>query len=171
MHGALATTMVNAVGLALGILGVVGAALAGWQLLGWTVAGSMPVVADVWRHSGLTGDIIVAFFAWMPQLLAAAILWHLIVAWLGVSLVWRRPWAWSGGLAFAFLWAATAAGAWALAIVALEDLARGYPERAIFARAAELLAGSVALGNIAIGAALALLLLQRPVRAQFTADT
>jgi hypothetical protein len=158
MHGALATTMVNAVGLALGFLGVVGAVLAGWQVVGFTIAGGVPAVAEIWRHSGLTGDIIVTFFAWLPQLLAAAILWHLVVAALGAGLIGRRRWAWSGGLAFAVLWTACTAGAWLLSVVALEDLARGYPERASFAHAVEPLAAWVALGNVAV------------VRAQFRAD-
>jgi hypothetical protein len=167
MQLALAVTMLTAVGLCLACLGMLGVVLACWQLLGWALTGGLPPVADVWRHSGLTGDLIVALFAWLPLVLGAAILFHAFVAWLGLGLLWRRPWARRGGLMFAGLWAATAAGAWFGVHVALEDLARGYPERAAFARVAESLAGQVTLVNIALSAALAWLLVQPAVRVQF----
>jgi hypothetical protein len=164
---ALAATMLSAVGMCLAGLGMLGVALASWQLFGWLLTGGLPAVADVWRHSGLTGELMVAFFAWLPLVLGAAVLFHGFVAWLGLGLLWRRPWARRGGLWFAGLWAATAAGAWFLVHAALEDLVRGYPDRAGFARVAESLAGQVTVVNIGLGAGLAWLLLQPAVRAQF----
>ncbi|HXQ63763.1 MAG TPA: hypothetical protein VN787_02815 [Steroidobacteraceae bacterium] len=165
---ALAVTMLNAVGLCLAGLGVLGVVLAFWQLLGWAVAGAIPTVADIWRHSGLAGELMVALFTWLPLVLGAAILFHAFIAWLGLGLLWRRPWARRGGVVFAGLWAVTAAGVWFGVRVALEDLARGYPERAGFARVAETLAGQVGIANVALGAALAWLLVQPAVRVQFT---
>jgi len=164
---ALAVTMLTSVGLCLACLGMLGVMLACWQLLGWAVTGGLPSVADIWRHSGLTGDLMVALFAWLPLVLAAAMLFHAFVAWLGLGLLWRRPWARRAGLVFAGLWAVTAAGVWVGVRVALEDLARGYPERAGFARTAESLAGQVGFVNIALGVALVWLLVQPAVRVQF----
>ena len=164
---ALAITMLSAVGVGLAGVGSLGACLATWQLLGWLLSGGWPTVADVWRHSGLTGELFVAFFAWLPLVLGVAIVFHLIVASLGVGLLWRRPWARRGGLAFALLWIGIAALAWYVAHVALDDLASGYPDRAGFAHAAQLLATQVALLSIAVGAGLAWLLAQPAVRAQF----
>ena len=52
---------------------------------------------------------------------------------------------------------------------ALADLTRGYPEHAHFAAVAGSLALEVALVNVALAAALVLLLIQPAVRAQFSA--
>jgi hypothetical protein len=171
MPFALAAAMLTAIGLSLAGLGLVGATLAAWQLAGWLLGGGLPPVAGVWRHSGLTGELFVAFFAWLPELLAGAVLFHAFVAWLGLGLLWRRPWARRGGLWFACAWAATAALSWLVVRAALGDLARGYPDRAGFAAMAGILAGQVALLNVALGAALAWLLLQPAVRAQFRSGT
>jgi hypothetical protein len=91
------------------------------------------------------------------------------VAWLGIGLFWRRPSARRAALVFAVVWAGLAALAFAVVRYALEDLARGYPEHAHFARVAESLATEVALVNVALAAALMLLLIQPAVRAQFSA--
>jgi len=167
MQLALAMTMLTAVGLCLAALGTLGVVLACWQLLGWALTGALPVIADTWRHAGLTGELMVAFFAWLPLVLAVAIAFHACVAWLGVGLLWRRPWARRAGLVFAAVCAVTAGGTWIGVHAALEDLARGYPERAGFARVAEALAAQVGLASIALSAALAWLLVQPAVRAQF----
>jgi hypothetical protein len=166
---ALAVTMLTAVALSLAALGMLGAGLAAWQLLAWVAFGRAPLVADAWRDAGLTGELMVGFFAWMPLVLGAAIVFHSIVAWLGVGLLWRRPWARRATLGFAAVWAGLAALACGVARYALEDLARGYPERAQFARVAASLALEVALVNVALAAALVLLLIQPAVRAQFSA--
>jgi hypothetical protein len=159
--------MLTAVGVCFAGVGTLGALLGSWQLLGWMAAGGVPVVAEVWRHSGLTGDLFVAFFAWLPAVLALGVLYHLFVATLGVGLVWRRGWARRGGLGLAALWISAAVIVWLVVRTALEDLARGFPERAGFAHSAEVLAGEVSLLSIAIGVGLATLLLQPAVRAQF----
>jgi hypothetical protein len=169
MPPALAVTMLTGVALGLAGLGALGACLAAWQLLGWLALGALPPVADTWRHAGVTGALIVAFFDWLPLVLGAAIAFHTLVAWLGVGLYWRRAWARRGTLLFAGCWAAVAALAWAVVRYALEDLARGYPDRAAFARAAEALADQLALVNVALAAGLLLLLIQPAVRAQFSA--
>jgi hypothetical protein len=52
---------------------------------------------------------------------------------------------------------------------ALADLARGYPGQAHFAAVAGSLALEVALVNVALAAALVLLLIQPAVRVQFSA--
>ena len=169
MPFALAATMLTAVALSLAALGTLGAALAAWQLVGWLVAGHTPLIADSWRDAGLTGDLMVAFFGWLPLVLGAAIVFHTAVAWLGLGLLWRRPWARGATLWFAFLWAGLAALGFGVVHYALADLARGYPERAQFARVAESLAVEVTLVNVALAAALVLLLIQPAVRVQFTA--
>ncbi len=169
MTPALAVTMLTAVALSLATLGTLGAGLASWQLLGWVVAGSLPVVADAWRDAGLTGEIMVALFNWLPLVLGAAIVFHTGVAWLGVGLLWRRPWARRATLALAFTWAAVAALGFAIARFALADLARGYPERAHFAHVAQALAAQVTLVNLVLATLLVLLLIQPAVRAQFSA--
>ncbi len=169
MPYALAVTMVTAVALSLAALGTLGAGLAAWQLVGWVTAGSVPLVADAWRNAGLTGELMVGFIGWLPLVLGAAIVFHTIVAWLGVGLVWRRPWARRATLVFSFAWAALAALGFAVTRYALEDLARGYPEHAHFARVAESLATEVTLVNVALALAVVLLLIQPAVRAQFSA--
>ncbi len=169
MHVALAVTMLTAVALSLATLGLLGAGLAAWQLLGWLTFGSVPMVADAWREAGLTGELMVGFFRWLPLVLGAAVVFHGVVAWLGLGLLWRRPWARRATLGFAFAWAAVAALAFGVVRFALEDLARGYPERAHFAHVAESLALEVTLVNVALAAALVLLLIQPAVRVQFSA--
>ena len=169
MPYALAVTMLTAVGMSLATLGTLGAGLAAWQLLGWAVAGSSPQVADAWRDAGLTGELIVGFFGWLPLVLGAAIVFHTFVAWLGVGLLWRRPGARRTALAFACGWAGLAVLGWLAARLALADLARGYPERAGFAQAATALATEVTLLNVGLAVLLVLLLVQPAVRAQFSA--
>ena len=169
MPAALALAMLNSVALGLAVLGTVGAGLAAWQLLAWAVAGSLPLVADAWRDAGLTGELMVALFDWLPLVLGAALVFHATVAWLGVGLLWRRPWARRATLAFALAWAGMAALGFGLARYALADLGRGYPDRADFARVAAALAAEVTLVNVALAAALVLLLIQPAVRAQFSA--
>ena len=159
--------MLSTVGVSLAAGGALGTLLGGWQLLGWALGGGVPVVAEVWRHCGLTGDFFVAFFARLPLVLGAGTLFHALVAWLGVGLVLRRSWARPGALALAALMVLLAALAWVTARTVLEDLARGFPERAPFAREAEFLATVVALLSIGIGIGLALLLAQPAVRAEF----
>jgi hypothetical protein len=166
---ALAVTMLSAVGFSLAALGLLGAGLAAWQLFGWLLGGSMPLAADAWRNAGLTGELMVGFIGWLPAVLGAAIVFHSIVAWLGVGLLWRRPWARRATLAFAFAWGGLATLALGVARYALADLARGYPEHAHFAAVAGALALEVALLNVALAAALVLLLIQPAVRAQFSA--
>jgi hypothetical protein len=166
---ALAVTMLTAVAFSLATLGALGAGLAAWQLLAWLTAGGVPLVADAWRSAGLTGELMVGFIDWLPEVLAAAIVFHTIVAWLGVGLLWRRPWARRATLVFAWAWAGLAALVLGVARYALADLARGYPQHAHFAAVAGSLALEVALVNIALAAALVLLLIQPAVRAQFSA--
>ena len=166
---ALALTLVTTVGLAFAVLGTVGAGLAGWQLTGWLLLGNVPQVADAWRHAGLTGQLFVALFDWLPLVLALAIAFHAFVAWLGVGLLWRRPGARRTALAFACGWAGLAVLGWLAARLALADLARGYPERAAFAHAAGALATEVTLLNVGLAVLLVLLLVQPAVRAQFSA--
>jgi hypothetical protein len=168
MPVALAVTIVSAVGLSRAGLGSLGVLLAGWQLLWWVVLGSLPPVADVWRHSGVTGELIVALFAWLPLILLLGIFFHGVAAWLGLGLLWRRSWARRGAIAFAALWIAIAAVAWLVVRYALEDLARGYPDRAGFALAAQALATQVTVLNVGLAAAMVLLLIQPAVRAQFS---
>ena len=169
MPFALAVTMVTAVALSLTALGMLGAGLAAWQLLAWLAAGSLPLVADVWRNAGLTGELMVGFIGWLPAVLGAAIAFHLVVAWLGVGLLWRRPWARRATLGFAFAWGGLAVLSLGVVRYALADLARGYPEHAHFAAVAGSLALQVALVNVALAAALVLLLIQPAVRTQFSA--
>lgn len=169
MPFALAVMMLTAVALSFVALGTLGAGLAAWQLLGWAAAGGAPPVADAWRNAGLAGELMVAFFGWLPVVLGVAVAFHLLVAWLGVGLLWRRPWARRAALVFAFVWAALATTAVGVVRYALEDLARGYPQHAHFAQVAESLAVEVALVNLALAAALVLLLIQPAVRAQFSA--
>jgi hypothetical protein len=158
--------MVTAVGVCLCALGAIGATLAGWQLFAWLLTGG-PVVASVWQHSGLTGDLFVAFFRWLPLWLVLGAAFHAYVAWLGFGLFWRRPAARRRGIAFAFAWAAIALLGWAGTWYALDDLQRGYADRAAFAAGVKLLVAQVALLNVGIAAALVLLLIQPSVRAQF----
>jgi hypothetical protein len=169
MPAALAVTLVSAIGLSLAALGSLGVLLASWQLLGWIAFGGLPPVADVWRHSGLTGELMVALFAWLPLVLLLAIAFHGAVAWLGAGLVWRRPWARRGAIVFAAVWIAATATAWLVVHHALLDLARGYAARAAFARAALVLANQVTLATIGLATALILLMIQPAVRAQFSA--
>ena len=169
MPALLAIPMLTAVALSLVGLGALGACLAAWQLAGFALFGSAPVVADVWRHAGLVGELLVSVFAWLPALLAAAVVLQALVAWLGLGLLWRRPWARHGTLGLAMLWVTLTAGAWAVAHYALADLARGYPEQAAFARAASAFAGQVAFVNIGLAVALAVFLVQPAVRVQFSA--
>ncbi len=171
MRGTLATTMLSTAGLCLAVGGMLGAALGSWQLIGWALGGEVPVVAEVWRHSGLTGELFVYFFAWLPFVLGAGVALHALVAWLGLGLLLRWSWARPGALALAAFWVIFAALAWLVARAALEDLARGFPERAQFAHEAEFLATVVALLSIAIGLGLALLLVQPDVRARFSAGS
>jgi hypothetical protein len=166
---ALAVTMLTAVALSLTVLGTLGAALAGWQLLGWAFAGGVPLVADAWRGAGLAGELLVAFFRWLPVLLGAAIVVQTLIAWLGVGLLWRQPWARRAALAFACAWAVLAALALGVAHYVLADLGRGYVQYAHFAAVVESLAVEVTLVNLALAVALALLLIQPAVRVQFSA--
>lgn len=163
---ALAPTMVTAVGLCLGALGLIGATLAGWQLLAYLLTGG-PVVAGVWRQYGLTGALFGAFFRWLPLWLALGVAFHALVGWLGFGLFWRRPWARRRAIGFAFAWGAIALLAWAGLWVALDDLQRGYADRAAFAVAVKSLTAQIALLNVGLSAALILLMIQPSVRAQF----
>lgn len=163
---ALAPSMVTAVGLSLCVLGAIGATLASWQLFAWFVTGG-PVVANVWTHSGLTGDLFVAFFRWLPLWLLLAVAFHAFVAWLGFGLFWRRVWARRAAIGFAFAWGALALLGWAVAWYALDDLQRGYADRAAFALAVKGLAMQVALINVGIAAGLVLLMIQPSVRRGF----
>jgi hypothetical protein len=167
MPTALAVSMLTAIGCCLAAAGVLGAALGAWQLIGWVFIGGVPVVAEVWRHSGMTGTFFVAFFRWLPAILGVGIVLHLLVAWLGVGLVTRRRWAWRGAFAFGGLWALVAVIAWLVARRALQDLADVDPTRAIFAHAAEVVSSEVAILGVVLGAFLVLFLLQPAVRAQF----
>jgi hypothetical protein len=163
--------MLNAVGRALAVLGLVGAALALWQLAGWWQSGARPEAAEVWRHLGPTGDFLVGFVAALPTVLAVAVLLQLLVAWLGVGLLGRRPWALRAGRGFAFLWIVATLAAWLLASRALADLASRSPERAAFAGAALRLAGEAAVLNTLMGGAFLALLLAPAVRRAFSAGS
>ncbi|MBS0375819.1 MAG: hypothetical protein JSR73_14670 [Proteobacteria bacterium] len=167
MPPGLATTMLSTVALSLASIGALGVGLAAWQLAAWTLLGSLPPLAESWRAAGVTGELLTAFFQRLPLLLMVAIVFHAWLAWLGLGLLWRRPWARRATLGFGFAWAALAAGGYALAHYALGDLARGYAEYRHFAAVAESLVGQVALVNVALAAALVLLLIQPAVRAQF----
>lgn len=158
--------MVTAVALSLALLGMLGALLAGWQLI-VMIGGARPVVADVWRHSGVAGNLLVEIFDALPALLAGAFAFHVLIAVLGVGLFRRRSWARDGGLGLGLFWLVSALAGWALARYVLEDLARADQSRASFARVAESLATQAALINVGVGAALLLLLIQPSVRAQF----
>jgi hypothetical protein len=166
-----AVTMLSAVGMCLAVVGSVGAALAAWQLGGLALSGTWPTAAQIWHQEGLTGQLFVDFIAWLPQLLSAAILFHLFVAAVGAGLVWRRLWAWRGALALAIFWIVSAAAAWFVVRAALDDLAVGYPAHAAFARTSEVLASEVTVLSIALGAGLLLLLVHPAVRGQFSADS
>jgi len=168
---ALAVTMLTAVAASLAALGTLGAGLAAWQLAVTLAAGGAPLVADAWRDAGLTGQLLAGFIGWLPLVLGAAIGFHALVAWLGVGLLWRRPWARRAALVFSFAWGGLAALGGGVVRYALADLARGYPQHAHFAAVASALAAEVALINIALAAALALLLIQPAVRAQFSAGS
>lgn len=159
--------MVTAVGLCLAMLGIVGATLAAWQVLAWLLYRGLPVPSPTWAEYGVTGELFAAFFEWLPVLLLLAVAFHAFVAWLGFGLFRRRPGARVAAIGFAFGWAATAVLGWLVVRHALEDLARGYPDRAGFALAAEALATQVTLFNVAIAAGLVLLMIQPAVRAQF----
>src|ERR1700681_3463633 len=95
----LALPMVSAVGLTLLGLGSVGAAFAAMQLSAWLYFGAMPVLAPVWLQAGLAGQVYAWFFASLPALLAGGLLFHVFVAYLGLALYRRRPWARPGRLA------------------------------------------------------------------------
>jgi hypothetical protein len=164
--GALAPTMVTAVGFCLGALGLLGATLAGWQLLAYLLTGG-PVVASVWQQYGLTGKLFGTLFRWLPLWLVLAVAFHAFVGWLGFGLFWRRPWARGRTIAFAFAWGALALLGWAGLWFVLDDLQRGYPDRAAFAVAVKSLTAQVALLNVGVASALVLLLIQPSVRAQF----
>jgi hypothetical protein len=164
--GALAPTMVTAVGFCLGALGLIGATLASWQLLAYFVTGG-PVVASVWERYGLTGALFGTFFRWLPLWLALGVAFHAFVGWLGFGLFWRRPWARRRTIGFAFAWGAIALLGWAGLWIALDDLQRGYADRAAFAVAVKTLTAQVALLNVGLAAALILLMIQPSVRAQF----
>lgn len=158
--------MVTALGFSLGALGLIGATLASWQLLAYLVTGG-PVVASVWQQYGLTGALFGTFFRWLPLWLGLGVAFHLYVGWLGFGLFWRRPWARRRAIGFAFAWGALALLGWAGLWVALDDLERGYADRAEFAAAVKLLTAQVALLNVGLSAALVLLMIQPSVRAQF----
>ena len=81
----------------------------------------------------------------------------------------ERPWARRATLGFAFAWGGLAMLSLGVARYALADLASGYPEHAHFAAVAGSLALEVALVNVALAAALMLLLIQPAVRVQFSA--
>jgi hypothetical protein len=164
--GALAPTMVTAIGFCLGALGLIGATLAGWQLVAYLVTGG-PVVASIWHEYGLTGELFGAFFRWLPLWLALGGAFHAFVAWLGFGLFWRRPWARRRAIAFAFVWGAIALLGWAGLWIALDDLQRGYEDRAAFAAAVKVMTAQIALLNVGLSAALILLMIQPSVRAQF----
>jgi hypothetical protein len=160
-------TIVTAVGLCLAALGILGATLATGQLIAWGLFRGVPVVADVWTHSGLTGDLFVYFFEWLPLWLVLGAAFHAFVGLLGISLWRRRPWARTGAIAFAWAWGVVALLGWAVVWFALDDLQGGYPERAAFAQAVKGLAAQVALINVGLSAGLILLMIQPAVRAQF----
>ena len=164
--GALAPTMVTAVGFCLGALGAIGATLASWQLLAYLLTGG-PVIAGVWRQYGLTGALFGAFFRWLPLWLVLGAAFHACLGWLGFGLFSRRPAARRRTIAFAFAWGALALLGWAGFWYALDDLQRGYPDRAAFASAVKALTAQIALLNVGLAAALILLLIQPSVRAQF----
>jgi hypothetical protein len=169
MPFALAVTMVTAVGLSLLVLGSLGALLALWQLGAWLVAGSVPEVAEVWRHSGVAGDYLVWLFARMPAVLLAAAVLQAAVAALGWGLLRRWPGARGVTIAATALGLALATGIRVLVHDALLVLAHDYADRASFAIAVDALATQVLLVTVAVAAALVLLLIQPAVRAQFSA--
>lgn len=158
--------IVTAVGLSLAGMGALGAVLSAWQLAAWFATGG-PTVAAVWEHSGLTGRMFVAFFRWLPAWLALGVAFHALVAWLGAGLLRRRRAARRGAIAFAFGWAALALAGWAAFWVALDDLERGFPDRAAFAAGVKPLVAQVSLFNVGVAAALVLLLIQPVVRREF----
>ena len=166
-----AVTMLSAVGMCLAVVGSIGAALAAWQLGGMALSGAWPTAAQVWHEQGLTGRLFIDIIGWLPQLLSAAIVFHLFVAAVGAGLLWRRPWAWRGALALAIFWIVSAAAAWLVVRAALDDLATGYPAHAAVARTSEVLASEVTLLSMALGAGLMLLLVHPAVRGQFSADS
>lgn len=163
----LASTMLSAVGLCLCVLGTLGATFATWQLFAWGVLRSTPVLAEAWLHAGLTGELFVALFEGLPLWLALGVAFHTFVAWVGYGLWWRRPSARRAAIGFAFGWAALALAGYAGVWYALDDLQRGFPERAAFAAAVKVLALQVSLINVGLSAGLLLLLNQPGVRAQF----
>ncbi len=166
----IAVTMLTAVALSLTAFGTLGACLAGWQLGLWALFGGVPFVADVWRHTGLAGSLLVDAFEHLPRLLAIAVGLHTAVAWLGLGLLLRRRWAWTAAIAFGALWMLAAVGGGLFVRYLLNDLAAGYPEHAGFAAAAMTLAVEVACLNALLGAALIVLIVQPSVRVQFGAD-
>ncbi len=171
MPFALAVTMVTAVALSLIILGTLGAVLAAWQLCAWLAAGGVPAVAEIWRHSGVTGDLMVSMFEYLPGVLMAAILLQGAATWVGLGLLWRRPGARRAAIALAALGGSAAIAARALTHYALLDLARGFPDRAAFALAADWLALQATLVALAVAAAMILLLVQPAVRRQFSSGS
>jgi hypothetical protein len=163
----LALPMVSAVGLTLLGLGSVGAAFAAMQLSAWLYFGTLPVLAPVWLQTGLAGEVYAGFFAALPALLAGGLLFHAFVAFLGLGLYRRRPWARPAGLALAAVWALSAVACWAFAQHVLEDLARQSVALASFATGARWLATQVALLSLAVAVALLVLLMQPAVRRAF----
>ena len=112
---------------------------------------------------------MVALFNWLPLVLGAAIVFHTGVAWLGVGLLWRRPWARRATLALARVGRRPRRSASAIArLVALAVSRGGYPEPASFAHVAQALAAQVTLVDLVL-ATLLVLLLMPAVRAQFSA--
>lgn len=165
----LAPSMVSAVGACLAVLGFLGVAFATWQLLAWALWRGAPVLSEVWSHYGLTGGLFATFFDWLPLWLLLAIAFHAVVAKLGLGLYWRRSWARRGAIRFAWAWAALAVLGWAAVWYALDDLQRGYPDRAAFAGVAKMVLMQVSLLNLGLSATLILLMIQPSVRAQFEA--
>lgn len=163
----LAPSMVTAVGGCLAGLGILGATFATWQLLAWALWRGAPVLSDVWSHYGLTGGLFAVLFDWLPVWLLLAIAFHAFVARLGFGLFRRERWARRGAIGFAWAWAALAALGWAAVWYALDDLQRGYPDRAQFAGVAKLVLMQVSLLNLGLSAALVLLMIQPSVRARF----
>lgn len=163
----LAPSMVTAVGACLAVLGFLGAVLGTWQLLAWALWRGAPVLSEVWSNYGLTGGLFAAFFDWLPLWLLLGIAFHAYVGKLGMGLFWRRAWARASAIRFAWTWAALAVLGWAALWYALDDLQRGYPDRAAFAGVAKLLLMQVSLLNLGVSAVLILLMIQPSVRAQF----
>lgn len=163
----LAPSIVSAVGACLAVLGILGATFATWQLLAWALWRGAPVLSDVWSHYGLTGGLFAAFFNWLPLWLLLGVAFHAFVARLGYALFRRERWARRGAITFAWGWAALAVLGWAAVWYALDDLQRGYPDRAAFAGVAKVVLMQVTLLNLGLSAALILLMIQPSVRAQF----